>query len=266
VAYLVSGDRSIGPVMLTLPGFVAGTALRLRRETAEQLAQRGLELDAEREVFAELTVRNERARIASELHDIVGHALSVMVVQAAAGQRLADRAPDRAAASLEAIAASAQQGHADLHRLVDLLAGAQVAGRDLSAIDDLVARAAGSGLRITCRWEGPRAGVDPERSHVAFRVVQEALTNALRHAPGADVTVRVQHPAGGGPLVVDVQNGPAPAGPGPGLQGTGRGLPGLRERVLALGGTFRAGPGPGGGWQVVACLGEPPGGAPGPPS
>jgi signal transduction histidine kinase len=255
--YVVSGERNIGLVMLTLPGFLAGTALRLRRETAEQLALRGLELDAERELLAEVSVRNERARIASELHDIVGHALSVMVVQAAAGQRLVERDPAAASASLEVIAASAHQGRADLQRLVDLLTGAEVTRRELSAIDELVEQAARSGLEVSCRWDGARDGVDPERAHVAYRLVQEGLTNALRHAPGAAVRVLVSGLADGGPLTVQVENGGTPAVPAATLQGTGRGLIGLQERVLALGGTFRAGPCQDAGWCVEATLSRP---------
>ena len=121
--YVVSGDDSPGLLVLTVPGYLAGTALRLRRETAEALAERGRELDAERERYTEVSVRNERARIARELHDIVGHALSVMVVQAAAGQRLVDRTPDAAQAALDAIAAAARQGRADLQQLIRLLGG-----------------------------------------------------------------------------------------------------------------------------------------------
>jgi signal transduction histidine kinase len=252
--YVCSGDDSPGLIVLTLPGFVAGTALRLRRRTAEELAERGRELAAEREIFAQLSVRNERARIASELHDIVGHALTVMVVQAAAGQRLAERSPEAAAASLEVIASSARQGRADLQRLIDLLAGTEVANPDLALIDDVVRQAARTGLRVTCRLEGCRDGVAGDRAHAALRVVQESLTNALRHAPGAEVRVLVRGSPGGRSLTVRVENGPAPAAGAARLAGTGRGLIGLRERVLALGGSFSAGPSAAGGWCVDAHL------------
>jgi signal transduction histidine kinase len=179
-----------------------------------------------------------------------------MVVQAAAGQRLVERDPAAAAASLEVIAASARQGRVDLQRLVDLLTGAEVIRRELSAIDELVEQAARSGLEVTCRWEGARDGVDPERAHVAYRLVQEGLTNALRHAPGAAVRVLVSGLVDGGTLTVRVENGRTPAGHAATLQGTGRGLIGLQERVLALGGTFRAGPCRDAGWCVEASLGR----------
>jgi signal transduction histidine kinase len=258
-AYLVAlyaltdqGD-SPGLVILTAPGFVAGTVLRLRRETAEELAERGRELEAERELFAEVSVRNERARIASELHDIVGHTLSVMVVQAAAGQRLVAQSPEAAIESLGVIADSARQGRADLQRLIDLLAGAEVESPDLSLIDEVVEQAARSGLRVTCRLEGSRDGLQSEAAHAAFRVVQESLTNALRHAPGAEVRVLIRSEADGREVTVRVENDAATHST-PNLTGTGRGLIGLRERVLALGGTFSAGPAPAGGWAVEAQL------------
>jgi signal transduction histidine kinase len=250
---LTNQNGSPGLIILTAPGFLAGTVLRLRRETAEQLAARGRELEAERELFAEVSVRNERARIASELHDIVGHALSVMVVQAAAGQRLAPHSPEAAVESLGVIAESARQGRADLQRLIDLLAGTEVASPDLSLIDEVVNQAARSGLRVTCRLEGARDGLQSDAAHAAFRVVQESLTNALRHAPGAEVRVLIRSEAGGRAVTVRVENDAATHST-PNLAGTGRGLIGLRERVLALGGTFSAGPAPAGGWTVEAQL------------
>jgi signal transduction histidine kinase len=254
VVYAVTNQQgSPGLLILIAPGFLAGTALRLRRETAEQLAERGRELEAERELFAEVSVRNERARIASELHDIVGHALSVMVVQAAAGQRLAPHSPEAAIESLAVIAESARQGRADLQRLIDLLAGTEVASPDLSLIDEVVKQAARSGLRVTCRLEGSRDGLRSDAAHAAFRVVQESLTNALRHAPGAEVRVLIRSEVDGRAVTVRVENDAAPDN-APVVPGTGRGLIGLRERVLDLGGTFSAGPAPTGGWAVEAQL------------
>jgi signal transduction histidine kinase len=255
LVYAVSGDLSSpGVVVLTLPGYVAGTAIRLRRQTADELAERGRELDQEREMFTAVSVRNERARIASELHDIVGHALSVMVVQAAAGQRLVDRKPEAARASLEAIADSARQGRADLARLIQLLTGSDVATPDLALVDEIVSSAARSGLQVTCRFEGDRDGVGEPAAHMAFRVVQESLTNALRHAPGSAVRVLVRGDDDGRSLTVRVENDQASAGPRNDLVGTGRGLAGLRERVLAAGGAFVAGPTTEGGWRVQAQL------------
>jgi signal transduction histidine kinase len=202
-----------------------------------------------------VSVRNERARIASELHDIVGHTLSVMVVHAAAGQRLLDHRPDAARDSLAVIAESARQGRADLRRLVEILSGGDAGTPDLALVDEVVARAAATGLRVSCRFEGDREGVSSAAAHIAFRLVQEGLTNALRHAPGAPVQVLVRGGAGGRTLTVRVENDAPPEGPGRDLRGSGRGLQGLRERVLEAGGSFAAGPRAQGGWHVEARLG-----------
>ncbi|WP_405070300.1 histidine kinase [Kribbella sp. NBC_01510] len=252
VLWLVLGSTSwVALGMFSVPGFFAGTILRLRQEAADELAQRGRELEEERELFAELAVRHERARIASELHDIVGHALSVMVIQAAAGQRLLEQDPVRAKQAFSAIAESARRGHDDLQRLVELLGGTEVAEPDLSLIEEVVTRAARGGLDVSCRFEGERDGLAAPTAHVAFRVVQESLTNALRYAPGAAVRVLVN--GSGREMTVSIENDHS-IQERPGLAGTGRGLVGLRERVQELGGRLVTGPIPGGGWLVEATL------------
>jgi signal transduction histidine kinase len=260
-AYLVpfsylSGENSwVASLMFTVPPYVAGFVLRLRQETADQLALRASEVEEERELFAEIALRHERARIASELHDIVGHALSVMVIQAAAGQRLVDKDPVRAHEAFVAISESARQGAKDLERLVELLAGhpGETGEPDLWLVDEVVTRAGRSGLNVTCRFEGDRDGVSRSVAHMAFRVVQESLTNALRYAPGADVHIVVSVDPGARGLDVRVENGRGAPTDGF-LTGTGRGLIGLRERIQALGGRFSAGPTEVGGWAVEARL------------
>lgn len=241
----------VAVLMFSVPGFAAGTVLRLRREAVDELARRGRELEEERELFAEIALRHERARIASELHDIIGHAISVMVIQAAAGQRLVGHDPARARQAFAAIADSARQGQEDLRRLVDLLGGAEIGQPDLTVIEEIVTRAARSGLDVSCRFEGDRDAVAARTAHIAFRVVQESLTNALRHAPGGAVRVLVTDSGPG--LTVRVENDRS-AQERPNLSGTGRGLAGLRERVQELGGQLLAGPTPHGGWLVEATL------------
>ncbi len=238
-------------VMFSVPGFLAGTVLRQRGETVDQLARRGRELEEERELFAQIALRHERARIASELHDIIGHAISVMVIQAAAGQRLVGRDQARAEQAFAAIAESARQGREDLHRLVELLGGTETSGPDLTLIDEVVTRAARSGLDVSCRFEGGHDAVAAGTAHIAFRVVQESLTNALRYAPGAAVRVLVNGSGTG--LTVRVENDRS-VQERMNLAGTGRGLTGLRERVQELGGQLLAGPTPHGGWRVEATL------------
>jgi signal transduction histidine kinase len=249
--YLETGENGPALAMFTVPGYIAGFVLRRLHETAAQLELRSHELEEERELFAHLSVRNERARIASELHDIIGHALSVMVVQAAAGQRLAGRDPAGTSQAFDAIADSARRGREDLGRLIDLLGGEQVEAPDLSLIDEVITRAARSGLAVTCRFEGDRDGVSAPVAHAAYRVVQGGLTNALRHAPGAAVRVLVR--GEGRSLTVRVLN-EQPAGVSPEIVGTGQGLRGLRERIQHLGGSLDAGAVATGGWALEAQL------------
>src|SRR4051794_14505227 len=253
--YLGEIGSWIAALMFTVPPYAAGTVLRLRKETADELALRVQELEEERELFAEIALRHERARIASELHDIVGHAISVMVIQAAAGQRLVDADPVRAKEAFAAISESAQQGAKDLDRLVELLGGAQRfgGGPDLSLVDEVVTRAGRSGLNVTCRFEGDRDRISEPVGQLAFRVVQESLTNALRYAPGADVRIVISVDEADRGIAVRVENGRAGPNDAP-LVGTGRGLVGLRERIQTLGGQFSAGMTGAGGWAVEARL------------
>jgi signal transduction histidine kinase len=256
--YYLSGMGSwVAALMFTVPPFAAGTVLRLHQETADELALRAQELEDERELFAEIALRHERTRIASELHDIVGHAISVMVIQAVAGQRLVDTDPERAKQAFAAISESARQGSQDLERLVELLGGTgseSGEGPDLSLVDEVVTRAGRSGLNVTCRFEGDRERVSRPVAHLAFRVVQESLTNALRYAPGAEVRILISVDEARRGLAVRVENGlGARIDPAP-VAGTGRGLVGLRERIQTLGGQFSAGATGAGGWAVEARL------------
>lgn len=254
--YLAEMGTWVPALMFTVPPFAAGTVLRLRKETADELAVRAQELEDERELFAEIALRHERTRIASELHDIVGHAISVMVIQAAAGQRLVDAEPNRAKDAFAAISESARQGTRDLEHLIELLggsAGDAGSGPDLSLIDEVVTRAGRSGLNVTCRFEGDHGQVPESVAHLAFRVVQESLTNALRYAPGSEVHIVISVDEPEGVLTIRVENGSA-ARPDAQLIGTGRGLAGLRERVQTLGGQFSAGQTRVSGWAVEARL------------
>ncbi|MEO6998647.1 MAG: histidine kinase [Terracoccus sp.] len=255
-SYLAEMSSGVAAVMFTVPPYAAGTILRLRQETADKLALRAQEIDDERELFAEIARRHERTRIASELHDIVGHAISVMVIQAAAGQRLVDRDPVRTKEAFANISESARQGTKDLERLVALLGGSgsdEAGWLDLSLVDEVVTRAGRSGLNVTCRFEGDRDRVPQPVAHLAFRVVQESLTNVLRYAPGSDVRIVISVDEAERGVAVRVENDCA-ALVGTPLPGTGRGLVGLRERSRALGGQFSAGTTGVGGWAVEVRL------------
>jgi signal transduction histidine kinase len=248
-------DGSEVPALL-LPGaaWAGGRALRERELVAAELAERARELEEEREAHAALSVRYERARIAAELHDIVAHAISVMVIQASAGQRLAPHDPEATAEAFDAIADAARQAEEDMGRLVALLGDERAIGPapDLALVEELVARASGSGLDVKLRLEGEREGWPAELAEVAYRVVQEGLTNALRYAAGAAVSVLVRGDADA--LTVEVRNAPAGDDAGVADLGTGTGLRGLRERVGACGGTLDAGPTSEGGWLLGARL------------
>jgi len=251
---LVAADSAVPYFFIPIAAWAAGRALREREQVAARLAERARELEEEHEAHAQLSVRYERARIAAELHDIVAHAISVMVVQASAGQRLAAIDSQRTADAFEAIAGAAQQAERDIGRLVELLSGTDdsAPAPDVAVIEELVARAGASGLTVDLRLEGDRGGLPPIVGQTAFRVVQEGLTNAIRHASGADVEVLVR--GGRDELLVEVVNGPATGGGLLAGAGTGTGLTGLRERVGALGGEFDAGPTAAGGWRLRARL------------
>jgi signal transduction histidine kinase len=250
---LVGTDSFVPALILPAAAWGAGRALGERELVAKQLAQRARELEEEREAHAALSVRYERARIASELHDIVAHAISVMVVQASAGQRLAHD-PEATAETFEAIAGAARQAERDMGRLVALLGDKKAIGPapDLALVEELVARAAGSGLDVMLRLEGEREGLPAEVGEAAYRVVQEGLTNALRYAAGATVAVRVR--AAREDLTVEVENDATDRQPALAGAGTGNGLRGLRERVDACGGRLEAGPTARDGWLLSARL------------
>jgi signal transduction histidine kinase len=233
----------------------AGRALRDRALLAERLRAREHELERERDAYAALSVRHERARIAAELHDVVAHAISVMVIQASAGQRLARRDAQGTAEAFEAIADAARRAEGDMARLVTLL-DADPSGEtpDLALVDELVTRARRTGLDVNLRLDGDLADLDPAVVQAVCGVVREGLTNALRYAAGASVTAAVRGERDD--VVVELANGtPAAAAEGP-LRGTGtgNGLRGLRERIGSRGGTVLAGPADGGGWTLSARI------------
>jgi len=245
-------------LVATLGPFALGLVVRSRRRIADQLAARGRELEEERELFAAEAVRYERARIARELHDIVAHCISVMVIQASAGQRASATDPALAAEAFDAISEAVGQAGAEIGRLVEMLGhDPQPRHTDsLRLVDELVARAGAAGLDVSCRFAGTTDGLTERARDAAYRVVQESLTNALKHAPGAPVEVLIAE--AGGHAEVRVVNGPATAtATGLHRAGGGHGLAGMRERVGACGGDLSAGPVESGGWQVLARLPRP---------
>ncbi len=258
---LTAGLQAQSPVfnpffeMITFGPWLAGRIVASWRRLTGQLEARNSELAAEREAFARESVRYERARIAHELHDIVAHSVSVIVVQAAAGQRAAKCSDGPAAEALDFIAETARQARDEIGQLAELLGGEPPASGPpgLALIGELVRRASATGLAVSCRFAGQCDRLPPATSDVAYRVVRESLTNALKHAPGAPVDVTVRE-ADGGVEVRVVNAAPRHGRSGLELAGGGHGLAAMRERVSACGGTMAAGPTDAGGWKVAAQL------------
>jgi signal transduction histidine kinase len=243
------------PEMLIAGPWLAGLLVASRRRAAHQLTQRARELDEEREAYAAESVRYERARIARELHDIVAHCVSLMVVQASAGEKLTAIDPHRAGESFTSIGEAARQASDEITLLVRLLADSPPAVRpaDLRIVEELITRARSSGLSISCELSGDLGGLTEASADTAYRLVQEALTNALKHAPGAPIHITL---AGQGDQVeVQIVNDPPRAGSS-GLEraGGGHGLAGMRERVSRCGGTLTTAATPAGGWNVTAAF------------
>ena len=245
-------DGTPVPIVICVAApFAAGRGVRSRRLLVAQLAARNRELaEAEAEHTA-LAVQGERARIARELHDILSHTLAVIAVQAGAGRVAAPEQPDAAAARFAAIGAAGRRALVEMGRLADVL-GERAEEDRIAAV---LAEAAEAGLTVRAAALVPEAELPPAVADIAYRTVQEGVTNALRHAPGSELHVTLG--AAGDDLVVELRDtGPAradgAAGPGAGL-----GLAGLRERVAEAGGQLEAGPADGGGWRLRAALPAP---------
>jgi len=215
-------------------------------------------------------------RIARELHDVVSHTIGVISVQAGVASHLLHRRPDKAADSLAAIRQASDEALGELHAMLGVLReGEGDGGRaplapapGLAELDALVAQAAGAGVEVTVSLEGEPRRLPPAVDLACYRVVQESLTNVVRHAGASRAEITVSHHTG--QVVVEVTDdgraGPGGirggrAGPTDGSgagssngNGSGQGIMGMRERARALGGSLEAGPQPGGGFRVRATL------------
>ncbi|RCG28751.1 sensor histidine kinase [Sphaerisporangium album] len=235
-------------------------------------------LERDREHRARLAVAQERARMTRDMHDIVTHNLSVMVALADSATYVRHSAPDRAAAAMEHIAATGRQALQDMRRSLSTGRGRATSdeeGRDemlqpapgIAELGPLAQRMRAAGLATCVRVAGDTEAVPAAAQLTIYRLVQEALTNTLRHAPRARADVRVEVSSRRAEVeVTDVRDPAVPgdpwpldaetrvAGPRSGPRGDGRGIAGMRERVAAYGGTLDAGPLTGGGWRVLAVL------------
>ncbi|MBA9001697.1 sensor histidine kinase [Thermomonospora cellulosilytica] len=242
------------PMLLAGAVLVAAGALRGRGEALRRLAQQERINEQERSRRALL---EERARIARELHDVVAHHMSVVAVQAEAAPYRVPDPPEELTRSFETIRASALEAMEELHRILGLLrdsAAEEEHGPQptLDGLDELVGNVREAGLAVDVRTTGrPRAALPSAVGLSAYRIVQESLSNVLRHAPGADVSIGIAHHLDR--LELTVANGPAAETAVLG-KGSGHGLVGMRERAAMLGGELAAGPRPDGGYEVRATL------------
>jgi signal transduction histidine kinase len=219
--------------------YVLGRLSRARQERATALEDRALRAEREREFEADRAAARERARIAREMHDVLSHAVSLMIVQAEAGPVAVRTAPDRAEAAFDAIADAGRDAMSQLRGLLGLLrseAGPRSPQPTLAELRPLIDGVPVAGLRVT----GEPRPVPADVELAAYRIVQEALTNAVKHAAAGRVDVHLDWSPEA--LTVTV----ADDGAGAGGPGGGHGLVGIRERAVACGGTARTGPGVGG--------------------
>jgi signal transduction histidine kinase len=228
-----------GEAVILFACWLGGLAVNEVSRLVEQSRANNRLLAGQEEVGRQRAVVEERLRLAREVHDQIGHSLTVVALQAGAARRMAATDPVRAREVMVTIAQAARDG---------LAAITSPTAPDVAILLD---RTRSAGLELTADVGSLDApGIDPETRTVAARVIQEALTNVLRHAPGAPASVTVREEGNG--VAVDVHNGP-PTGPG-GSRGSGRGLVGLRERVALHGGQLVWGPREDGGFHVRAVL------------
>jgi signal transduction histidine kinase len=257
-------------------GLMVRKQLQTRTEHIAMLADRADLLAAKQAESEYRATLAERLRIAREMHDIVAHHISVVVIQSQAAQRVADADPARAKTAMADVERTSRTALEEMRRLLGLLrSGEPAAGREagtagqiagtapipdstyvppsgLADIDTLAERLRQAGLHITVVRKGEPAGVPDDLGLTVYRIVQESLTNVLKHAGPAVVTVELEFTDRVDVTVTDDGRGASAALAA--IPGAGRGMAGMRERVAVLGGTFSAGPKPGGGYQVHATI------------
>ncbi|OSP39566.1 MULTISPECIES: sensor histidine kinase [unclassified Streptomyces] len=254
---------------LTLTVWLTAFALHTRRLYAESQAARAWHAEREQEQRVRLAATRERAEIARELHDVVAHSLAVMILQADGAGTVLRKSPDMAESALRTIAATGRDAIDDMHRIVRVLREGNPDPGDpdsdgggpprrlvtLDEVEVVAERARAAGLTVDVSVEVGEGRLSPAEEMTAFRIVQECLTNVLRHAgAGAGVDIRLHEERG--TLLIDVVDDGAGtlAGHGVGGRSGGNGLVGMRERVELAGGSFEAGPRLGSGWHVRASI------------
>ncbi|HEX6683013.1 MAG TPA: sensor histidine kinase [Candidatus Limnocylindrales bacterium] len=253
-AWLKGGDpvAFMYTVLLPLNAYLLGTLARTARGRADALAERTRQLQRERAADAARVVAEERARIGRDMHDVLAHSVGMMVVQAEAGPVVVRTDPERAERVFGAIAAAGREAMVQLRNTLAVLDGPPGAGESArltaAAIPALVARMAVTETKVEMHAQGVPHRLGVEADEAAYRIVQEALTNVMRHSGAGLAVVRLEW--GGSDLAITVSDN----GTGAGECTPGRGLDGIRERAAACGGSAKAGNAPGGGFRVEARL------------
>jgi signal transduction histidine kinase len=242
------------PIVVLGGAWLAGVAVRTRRDQARVAEARAAALEDARVAEARTAVADERARIARELHDVVAHAIGVIVVQARGGRRSIDTDPTATRGALDAIETTAVDALGEMRRLLGILRAddesiALAPRPGLRDLDRLVEQVREAGLPVELVVEGDPIELAPGIDLSAYRIVQEALTNAMRHAGPTSARVLVRY--GGSRLDLEVTDTGLGGSTG---RGEGHGLLGMRERVALYGGQLEAGPQPDGGFSVRAEL------------
>ena len=254
----VTAGRAVGDVvpstLMWLAAFAAGRVAHRSLMQAVEAGQRAAAAESDREAAAVRAAAAERRRIARELHDVLAHSLSAIVVQASVEARLLPDRTGTTAETLETIERAGREALVELRHLLGLL---RADGEDpmsqplpsLAQLDRLVEGLCRAGHDVRVEPRGDLAGIPAGAGVSAYRIIQEAVTNALKHAPGSPIRILVD--AAGGDVDVWVENGPAGA-PFTGLPGGGHGLVGMQERTRMYGGSLEAAATPGGGFRVRA--------------
>ena len=252
----IGGSLSVGevafPALLTAAFCLAGRTARSRARLAGELHEAVARANERRAAHAERAVVEERKRIAREMHDVVAHSMSVMVVQAGGARRILERDPLRARDAAELIAGTGREAIVELDRLLGVLNLEPAAAPTLEGLDGLVERARAAGLPVALTVEGDRRPLPEGVELAAYRVVQEAITNAIKYAAAAPTEVHVSYGAQDVELHV-CDRGPGAGAPGR-VGGGGHGLVGMRERVRIFGGELHTGRRAGGGFEVRARI------------
>jgi signal transduction histidine kinase len=240
-----------------LASFLLGVNVRHRRNSLSALTERAEQLERERDQQARIAAADERARIAREMHDVVAHSLSVMVTLSKGAALKQAAEPDRASAAMRQVAATGHQALDEMRRLLGVLRTedsleSRQPQPGLAQLDGLFGQIRATGLAAALTVTGTPAAMPPGAELTVYRIVQEAMTNTLKHA---DRPTRVTVAIDCRPDLVTVEvRDDGAARPGRPARAAGHGLTGMRERAAVYGGEVSAGPGPGGGWQVRACL------------